>query len=185
MRWGYNAPWPPPHFKRYTDDANTNTLIYTPMGLFNFGIYFDGDERFNTADVAARLFLCPSIPVKSVTGIIAKLKKKEVSIDKFYTTTDKYIEELKLRIGKDEHLAETMEERYKEWSLTFYQLTEDEIKFIQEHYDISDLDIGVDWTAEYEFKDNDDEEENEENDDEDNSYEEDEDDEDDEEDDDE
>ncbi|MBO5894358.1 MAG: hypothetical protein J6Q33_01060, partial [Alistipes sp.] len=147
------------------------------MGHFNFGIYFDGDERFNTADVAARLFLCPSIPVKSVTGIIAKLKKKEVSIDKFYTTTDQYIEELKLRIGKDEHLTETMEERYKEWCLTFYQLTEDEIKFILEHYDIADFEIGVDWTAEYEFKDNDDEEENEddEDDDDDNSYEDDED----------
>ena len=157
-----------PHIKRYTDDANTNTLIFTPMGHFNFGIYFDGDERFNTADVAARLFLCPSIPVKSVMGIITKLKKKEVSIDKFYTTTDKYIEELKLRIGKDEHLAETMEERYKEWSLAHFQLTEDEIKFIQEHYDISDLDIGVDWTAEYEFKDDDDKEED--DDDDDNSY---------------
>ncbi|MBR5197138.1 MAG: hypothetical protein IKW42_02840, partial [Alistipes sp.] len=135
------------------------------MGHFNFGIYFDGDERFNTADVAARLFLCPSIPVKSVMGIITKLKKKEVSIDKFYTTTDKYIEELKLRIGKDEHLAETMEERYKEWSLAHFQLTEDEIKFIQEHYDISDLDIGVDWTAEYEFKDEEDKEEDDDDDD--------------------
>jgi len=90
------------------------------MSEYFLGIEFRSDtvQGMDYREVAARIFLCPTISFKRVKAVVDCLENKKMSITSFLQRTDAQILRLREK-NEDDNITDLMVDRIEEWPIEF------------------------------------------------------------------
>ncbi|MBQ3751197.1 MAG: AAA family ATPase [Bacteroidales bacterium] len=90
------------------------------ISKYFFGIEFKTDkvQGMDYREVAARIFLCPTISFKRVNAVVDCLENKKMSITSFLQRTDAQILRLREK-NEDDNITDLMIDRIEEWPIEF------------------------------------------------------------------
>lgn len=107
-----------------------------------FGIKVKKTSMMDEMDVAARLFLCPSIAPEHAVHVLNLLSKGEISLEKFVEKTEKEIQELLQKKENGEDIVPMMRDKWVKWTkFFFHEPTADDYDFLERCFGLTQCDL--------------------------------------------
>ena len=111
------------------------------METLHFGLHIVKNDKFDTQDVAARLFLCPRISPDHASRMLDMLIGGTLSVDAFISKTDSYIEELSRQKEIEDDIPHIMNNKLEAWCKVFKSPSAKDYKYLEKTFGFSKTDL--------------------------------------------